>query len=312
VVESETFDELFAEIDRQMMLPPKLAAAVSRARPATAVVDVTVSTLEAGEFPALRFNALVVESWPSTARAFRTDKELTSDELREALRSTKARADAVSTGQEVLAFGFDDDLRQALGPVTGKWEPHDKPIDIEADTVAFGLVYMALVRALAYGRPVRHTFRTAGHALHLQDPARVSDVDRRNPLERELVAMREVYGNDLFGTVPDHGRAYAEGVILRLERRLDRWWLLFEPFTWVQRPEEHLHPDPVAPWLRERWWSRRNKEWAAMVGAWARLLAPEEHTRVHSWGLNDDTSGINAAFTIGKLTAWSRPGQVSV
>lgn len=312
VVESETFDELFAEVDRQMTLPPVLAKAVSLARPATAVVDVALPTTDVSRFPALRCNALVIERWPLKARAIRNDAVLTSEELRETLRRARAHADAVSTGSDVLAFGSDDDLRQALGMSSAQWAPRELTIDIEEDSVAFGLVYKALARALSYGRPLRHDFRNAGHSLHLDDPARATDVDRRRRLEHQLATMREVYENDLFGTVPGHDRAYAEGVALRLEHRLDRWWLLFEPFTWVQRPKERLRPDPIAPWLQKRWTLRRNKEWAAMVDTWAQLLAPNDHTEVRAWGLGESTAGINATFILGKLTAWSQPGQAGI
>jgi hypothetical protein len=310
VVESETFDELFAEVDRQMTLPTVLADALTHARPVATVVDVTLPTIDVGRFPALRCNALVVESWPSTARAFSLPKEFTPEELRGLLQKARARGDAVPRGSDVLAFGDDDSMRQALDLSSNDWAPRDVAIDIERDSVAFGLVYKALTRALTFGRPLRHDFRAAGHSLYLADPAKTNDQDRRTTLEQQLAPMRDVYGKDLFGTVPGQDRAYAEGIKLRLERRLERWWLLFEPFTWVRRPVERLRPDPVAPWLQQRWQMRRNKEWAAMVAAWAHLLVPQDPTLVRAWGLGTDAHGVNAAFTLGKTTAWSQPAQV--
>lgn len=312
IVESETFDELFAEIDRQITLPPVLADAVSRARPATAIVDVALPTAETGRFPALRCNALVVESYPSIVRAFRIDRTLRPEELRDALRSTNARADAVNTGRQVMAFGNDDDLQKAMGLTAAQWAPQDLKVDISQDNVALGLVYKALVRALSRNRPVRHDFRNAGHSLRLDDLTKTRDADRRRRLEQQLTAMRDVYQNDLFGTVPGHDRAYAEGINLKVEHRLDRWWLVFEPFTWVQRPKERLRADPIGPWIQSRWAMRRNKKWAAMVDVWAQLLVPQDHTEARAWWLEDRTAGIDAVFTLGKVTAWSQPGQAGI
>jgi len=42
-----------------------------------------------------------------------------------------------------------------------------------------------------------------------------------------------------------------------------------------------------------------------MVDAWARLLAPAEDTVVSAWGL--DGGGVDASFTLGRVTAWSEP-----
>jgi NAD-dependent SIR2 family protein deacetylase len=311
LVECDTFDELFAEIYRQMShrFVPPLTEAVSRVRPAAAVVDVTLSTASVTRFPALRCNALMIESWPKMARAFPAPSMSTADDLRTKLRNVKADADAVPLGNEILAFGSDNDLQKTLDVTASAWKPEEKSIDLAEDTVAFGLIYRSLTRALTRSRPLSLDFRDSGHSLYLRDPAKIQDATRRRRIDNQLVSMRRAYKNDLYGIVPGLGRSYAEGVHLKVELRLGRWWLLFEPFTWVRRPSERIHPDPVGPWLRERWTLRRNQEWAAIIDAWAELLAPNDHTEVRSWWLADERSGIDASFTLGRTTAWAQPGQ---
>jgi hypothetical protein len=304
VVESETFDELFAEIERQANLPPVLAQAVMAARPVSAVTSVEVPTASASRFPALRCNALPVKAWPHMARSFHLSSTMTSDELLALLKERRPAADVVLAGSKVLAIGKDDDMRRLFDISKRDWRPNDLEVDISEETLAFGLMYKALVRALTRGRPLRHRFRSSGHSLYVADMRKVDDRDRRRVLDQQLAPLRAVYGNDLFGTVPNLSRAYAEGVNLRLEHRLGRWWLLFEPYTWVEPSKDAVGPDPVVPWLRSRWVMRRNKEWAAMVDAWARLLAPAEDTVVSAWGLD---GGVDASFTLGRVTAWSEP-----
>jgi NAD-dependent SIR2 family protein deacetylase len=307
VVEGETFDEVFAEVDRQLTFSAAISDALVRARPISEVVEVALPSRESGQFPALRCNALALTAWPTTARSIRLARAPTAESLRDALRAVNAHADAVSVGAEVLAFGHDSDLQAALR--VSAWSPHERPIEISNDTVAFGLVYAALTRGLARSRPLRPILRRSSHMLAVVDPATTRDTDHRRRLETQLVTLRPVYGGDLFGTVRGTDRAYAEGVSLTLERRLDRWWLLFEPTTWVQPSPDRVRPDPAAPWLRERWARRRNKEWASMVNVWAQLLAPEDDTEVRAWWLPDDKPGIDATFVLGKVTAWSLPGE---
>jgi NAD-dependent SIR2 family protein deacetylase len=306
VVESDTFDELFAEIDRQLNFSPPISRALAQARPAVDLVDVDVPTVESARLPALRCNALVIASWPTEARLLRLPTPVPADSLRESLRSMKAQADAVSNGTELLAFGRDEDLRKALN--LSVWNPEVRTVEIAEESVVLGLTYAALARALARDRPLRPIFRRSGHVLALVDASTTRDADRRRRLEGQLGAMREVYGDDLYGTVRGTDRSYAEGVSITVERRLERWWLLFEPTTWVQPSRDRSKPDPIAPWLRERWVRRRNKEWASMVDAWAKLLAPHEQTEVRAWWLPDSAAGVDARFVLGNVTAWSAPG----
>jgi hypothetical protein len=308
IVGCDTFDELLGEIAQHLPLPGALLGPIAAHRAATAVVDVQVPTARAAQFPALRFNALPLQRWPVVARGVTLQVDL--DDLRGAAIRARAKIEVVSTGQQVLAYGYDDDLRRALN--LSKLEPIEVPIDIEKDTVAHGLVYQALTRALARSRPLWPLFRRKGHALVIRQPREEDDERRAERDTQKLEKLAAVYGGDLYGQIPGEGVPYAEAVNLRLEQQLDRWWLLFEPTTWVSRADhsDDGDRDPIAAWLRERWFKRRNAEWAAMVDAWADLLAPTEPTEARAFWL--DGGGVDAVFTLSATTAWAPPGQAGL
>jgi hypothetical protein len=61
---------------------------------------------------------------------------------------------------------------------------------------------------------------------------------------------------ELTGSVPDQG-SFSEGLDVRLERADDRWWLVFEPSTFIDTPPA-LTEDNQAQ-VREAW--RVADEW---------------------------------------------------
>lgn len=303
LVESETFDELLAAVERQVVLPTELRDALESRSSSELVVDVSLPTVEVAKFPVLRFNALPVVAMPSNAISVAVN--IDKHELRRLLRENRASVDAVPNGAHIIALGSDRDLRDALRSAANSVVFGTRALDAAASTVEQGLLLNALTRALSRDRPLRYVFDDRGNVLHLRDPSSARDAAYRRQLDAKLAPFRDVYGKDLFGVLPKFGgRKYAEGVRIRLDFRLSQWWLVFEPFTWVERHPERVRPDPVAPWIRERWFQRRNKEWAAMVAAWTDLLVPDPETVVQAWSGEETTK-----FVLGQKTAWSVPGQ---
>lgn len=299
LVQSETFDELLGEIGRQTALPPIVDAYLDARRTQERLIEVRLPKTEIGKFPALRFNALPVLAMPDTA--MHAASSVGDVEFRAVLRERRARVEAVANGAEIVALGDEDEFTAAVNEVGSDVPVERRPLRPEDDTVAHGLLLDALTRALAFDRPLRSRIGREGASLRLRSPS--TDSSRDAPADHRLAPMRAVYGNDLFGHVEAiDGRAYAEAVRLRLEHRLDRWWLLFEPFTWTERAAGREVPDPFAAWIRQRWFGRRNREWSAMVGAWAKLLAPRPETSV-PWPPSGE-----AGFVLGQTTAWSAPG----
>lgn len=316
LVEAENFDELTAELARQLDLPAVLAEHVDGARPAARLQPVALPTVEAGPFPALRCSAIPVLAMPTVARALQLSGPSTTPAVRELVRDVRPRPAVACVGDRVAAFGRDADLLTALATLGARLDG-EVPLDARADSWALGLLYDALTRALARGRPLRPMLRTAGHTLVLArpDPARTDQAaDRDRERLRPLVSA---YGGSIDGTVPNLDVSFSEAIRVRLEWRLDRWWCVFDPYTWVDirgddRPGAGGTVDFAADFRRERWATRYNWAWAKIIGAWAGLLAPHDPaTTVRCVGVRDDP-GVEATFSVGKVTAWSRPARAGV
>lgn len=313
LVEAENFDELTAELARQLDLPAELAGHIEAARPAARLQPVALPTVEAGRFPALRCSALPVLDMPMSARALRLGEPSTTPAVRELVREVRPRPIVACVGDRVFAFGRDSDLLTALAPLGARLDG-EISLDPQADSWALGLLYDALTRALARGQPLRPILRTSGHVLVLarSDPTRTDGAAVRG--RARLGPIVRAYDRSIDGTVPKLEVAFAEGVRIRLERRLDQWWCVFDPFTWVERRSDDLPGtggtvDAAADFRRERWATRYNRAWAEIIDAWARLLAPHDPTTtVRAVGVRD-APGMEATFSIGKVTAWSRPAR---
>lgn len=316
LVESETFDELAADVDRQLTLAEELVVHVRESRPLATLQPVVLPAADGSPFPVLRCSALPVLDLPSVARRVTLSRPMTTPEARSAVKAAGVRAIVAARGRDVVAFGADDDLLAAFSSHGGRVEG-EIALSPLSDSVDLGLLYDALVRSLTRGRPLRPILRRSGHSIV---------VAGSNPRDRERLApLQRAYSDSLFGTVPGATLPFAEGVRIRLEHHLDHWWCVFDPFTWVDFPRRERanegeledtplphrgHADPAGDWRTERWARRYNPKWSVIVDTWASLLVSGPEDTTHAVGLHD-RSGIDALFTISGTTAWSRPARAA-
>lgn len=329
VVECKTFDELAADVIKHVELAPVLMEHVMQGRTDPRLVPVNLPEIEARSFPVLRFSALLVESMPRVARRITLTQATTSHAARELLKAQRCRAIVAANGRELAVFGKDGEVLAALAPLGPKLAGTTE-LHATRDSWALGLLYDALVKALSRHRPIIPRFKRSGHSLIVSLPREGDDSEwnrRRNDL---LAPLSTAYASALTGIVDKLGYPFQEGILLKLERIEQRWWCGFEPYTFVDFPRE-IQPepspdpsseaghdvlgatydrrggDPAGDWRRERWAMRRNKEWAAILDAWVRLLTSTPDGTVRAFGLEEGV-GIDAAFTLSPLTGWSRPG----
>jgi NAD-dependent SIR2 family protein deacetylase len=311
-VEAANFDEVFGAIAQQVTLPSPLAAWLNATRAAPRVTPVAVTTTEAGRFPALRLNALPVLDYPRSALRIRCH-DVVPFQLRPLLKAVRMPGFGVASGREVLAFGVPDGWRHALAdyqPTSVEVVDIDPGLE-EADSLVMGLTYEAVARALVHGRPLRPLLRRSGH--------RIVVAHRGGPLPTVLMPLCDAYGTPLTGTREGGTKRWSEGVRLRLEWRLGRLWLLFEPWTFVEEIERSstppsaprarsrwASPDASAAWVKERWATRRNKVWAAALGAWADVLVGSDIADLVALDLSDPRA-VDARFRIARQTAYSLP-----
>lgn len=330
VVECKTFDELAAEVIKHVDLPPRLIDHIMVGRSAPRLVPVKLPDVEARKFPVLRYSAMLVETLPQMARRITLSQATTTVAVRALLKEHRCRASIAANGRELAVFGADEEVLSALASL-GPKSVGTVPLDPIRDSWALGLLYDALVKALARHRPVIPRFKRAGHSLVVAVPRDGEDDARTRQRSADLAPLRTAYASALTGTIDKLGYPYQEGVFLKLESIEGRWWCGFEPYTFVDIPrQEHVTHSPVSSsnderdalgipqerrlsdhagdWRRERWAMRRNKEWAAIIDAWAVMLtsSADGSGSVCAFGL-EDGAGIDATFTLSRLTGWSRP-----
>ena len=319
-VRIENFDESLASLGNQATLTPDLRGYVDGLRAEARVVDAAIPELDAGPLPVLRMNALPIVSAPTRALQSTLRSAVSPDELQDALRSAKWRGALASTGQRVLALGSAGHLETALN-LTAR--PTEVTIDCQrqdAPTIERALAYEGLTRGLARRLPTRAAIRQRG-----QHQLRVRPIDNQRPDNAEQAsaraALQQAYGDPLTGLCPaslgrgpdGRRREFAESVRLNVEWRLGVLWLLFVPHTWVSPPEGGKGPgrvavgDAASAWRKERWVNRRNERWAAIIGAWASIIAPDPQTTVPALppGLPYHDL-VGGDFILAQTTAYSR------
>lgn len=325
IVESQTFDEIAADIADATELPPSLRTHVYQARPSPVLREIPLPTAERRKFPVLQCSALPVLSLPTAAHRIQLDEPVSTARVRELLREAQVRCIVAGAGHELAAFGANADIERAFasigGRITGTIE-----LNPDKDSWARGLLYDALVLALCRGRPLFARLRRRGHSLMVRgvDPGGKPDVMARR--EQQLTELKHAYSTALTGTIPQLGFPFNEGVQIRLEKLNGRWWCAFEPFTHVEFPrhendeggnaETDCTDMPfqnlgrggrVIDWRRERWATRYNRAWAQIIAAWAQMLADAGQGPLRALGLKND-EGLDAEFRLSPITAWSRPG----
>lgn len=329
VVECATFDELAADIIKITDLPKPLFDRVMEGRPTPRLVPVQLPVTESRNFPVLRYSSLLIESMPRTARGVKLTQNTTSLMVREILKEKGVRATVAANGRELAVFGRDEEILDALAPLGATLDGEIK-LDPAADSWAMGLIYDALVRSLARRLPLIPRYKGNGHSVVIAPPRDGEDREQTRRNAQLLSNLRNAYKSDLTGTVPGLGFPFQEGLFLKLDLINGRWWLGFEPYTFVHIPRvdasevgssEHAENsssdpmgarpersgDPAGDWRRERWAQRYNRNWANIIAAWAQLLTDTGGKTKRAFGLQDG-AGMDALFEVSPVTGWSRPG----
>lgn len=328
VVESENFDELAGDIEREIRLEGPLLRHVRASRPTPLVEPVALPRVAAQPFPVVRCSAIEVVQMPNQATLVVVDRALTSPEAQRLVKDTKVWATVAARGREVLAFGPDKGLKHAFATVGGRIEG-TRPIQPSEDSVHLGLVYDAFTRAISRRKPLAPMLRHRGHNVLVRLPATDRDDLKAREERQRLRKLQSAYSDSLSGLVPKIERRYVEAIQVRLERWDGRWWCVFAPFTWVDLPrreaatttdgrssEEISMTDAEAikvvagDWRRERWARRYNAKWNAIIAEWAELIADEPNSSQSTHQFEDE--GVNAVFSVSPTTAWSSPGRTTV
>lgn len=323
IVESQTFDELAADIADCINLPPPLLSHVSQSRPEQVLRSVPLPIQEKRNFPVLQCSAIPILSMPKVARLLEVNTSITTVRAREIVKEAEVRAVVASNGRNIVAFGSDNDLIKAFaslgGRLAGTAELHPNK-----DSWALGLIYDALSRAVCRERPLFARMRSHGHYVLVADNHPNASQETIALKNAQLLQLKQAYSSALTGKIPKLDYPFHEGVQLHLEQLADHWWCVFEPITHVEvpRPERsqesaneesadfvptlHTQGNSVIDWRRERWATRYNSVWAKIISAWAAILAGENGHHLSTFDIPEG-AGYDAVFQLSAVTAWSRP-----
>ena len=312
VIEAETFDELMRDLFLLMEdVPDEIRAVFEPKRTRMSVVEVPPPG--SSGFPVIRLNALPV-TVPATCRSVECTIGGTR-EVRSAVRAAGADVIAARRQSAVICFGSDAAVRKAFDPhAVTKFDLHAiEPRRLAFESAELGLLNEALCRAIVRERPLGAVPMRGGWKLYVL-PAIAGDA---------RVAKLRTAAGAVTGTVPGTTLAWAEAVRVRLERKLERDWLLFEPCVWVDYPERTVDDvdedgrddpllrrdrDAVTEFVHGRAATRYNHVLQKLFDGWVELLVGPAGVReatVRTFGIGD---GVDASFTISRTTAFSRRG----
>jgi hypothetical protein len=244
---------------------------------------------EFAKVPVLRLSALRVYTLPSVARKIHFKNKTTIDEIRTYLKQAKVQATIAVAGDGYATFGNDGDLLKALSPLSPEL---CGTIDLcpVKESWALGLLYDALMRALCRGNSLVPNFRSKGHMIRASMGRKGESVDQRRDRLRKLAPLKAAYGTDVVGEVKGLGYPFAEALRIRMEQSAGRWWVVFDPFTFVLVPRQEASEEdngdarllawsirdgmnPAGDWVRERWAQRYNQRWNDIINAYSQLLS---------------------------------------
>lgn len=315
VIETESFDELTGDVLNLIQdIPEEVVKQIGSRVKRLSEAPIPV---HGQSWPILRLNALPVVSWPTIAR--RVVCEIGgAREVREAVRKGGTPVLAARRSVGVIAFGSDADVRKTFeGFGISQFDVHS----IEAprfryESAELGLLYEALAQGLARQYPLQVQRRGPSFMAAI-DPGRASDPVFA-PLRRAI--------SPISGCVPKTRVRWSEAFRFRLEYRLGTLWLLLMPTVWIERgvaPDEAVETaenDPegddaeaqsdelAREFVRSRLAGRYNKAWNYVLDGWAAILAGEAkdaRREIRAFGIGD---GIDAVFTISRVTGFSRKG----
>ena len=243
-------------------------------------------------WPVVRLNALRVASVPPVCRRVVCEVGGIAD-VRAAITEADTNIIATRTRAGVLAFGSDDDIKNAFQTYGIRdFDVHTLETKRHRyDSVERGLLREALTAAIVReGR-----LEIVGHrrSTDLLAPAN-PEADIWQPLRKLIGAIMGEVGNHQELT-------WREGVSIRLDWADDRLWVLVGPrivFDGITDDTKTV----AADFSRDRTVKRYNRELNALIHFWTQHLAGDEG-ELCALGIDD---GIDAVFRLLLPTAFSR------
>ncbi|HVE91857.1 MAG TPA: SIR2 family protein [Actinomycetota bacterium] len=283
-----SFDEVAGDLLAMEDLPTGMAERLAPQRDPRRVVPTPIRR-RGTDWPVVRLNAVPFIALPPLFR-FVDCSIGGSAEVRQAVENAGADVLAARSRRGVICFGGDEAVRKSFSPygitsfgVSDVIAPRLGHRSTEA-----GLVFEALSRALTRCRPLRRAHEKSRHLFVVSD---VSD---------QSVSRLKASTGDLVGRIPGTSLRWAEGVRVRIDHRLGRTWLCYEPVVWAEPIEGADAGVARAKFVRERLVRRFNRQTFDLLDAWAEILTGPQLVAF------DVPEGVDARFELDSRSAFSR------
>lgn len=293
-----TFDELGGDLLVLYDLPVPIDEKLKQARGSRPHVPAPILVRD-GTYPLIRFNALPLDV-PTQCR-FVVCTIGGAAEVQAAVAAAGKQVIAGRRAQGILAFGRDDDVRETF-EAFGITAFDIFPIAdqrLRFDSGELGLIYDGITLALSRHLPLRESEPTGRSHMLVLDPQRGGE-DIYRPLS-------EAVNGPVAGTIPKTSLPWAEGMVVHIERRLDRNWLCLEPVVTAPRSDDPAVEALRTEFLRERRARRYNVVATGILDAWVMLLTQgREAVEYSAFGCTD---GVDAVYGIHRRSAFSGRGK---
>ena len=295
LIDITNFDELFGDIARFMQGLDQ--AALASIAPKSARLASSIVPNPSKRPPFIRSNAIPIVSMSSTCRLIECDIG-----GYEAVQAAIAQANVDIIAQRskvgVIAFGRDEDLKKAFNPYNiQRLDFHA----ISGDRLArssgeLSLFYDSLSKALS---------RIPGIRVK-RNRSSCSAIAEAGQVAPETFSGNGVNPIDVVeGMVKSTTIRWCEGVSIQFDHRASRNWLLLRPKIFLDETEGKSEVEILAAkdFVRERLAVRHNREYAAILDGWIKVLFGAERRAVlRAFAISD---GSDAVFEIETITGYS-------
>lgn len=295
VVEIETFDTAWADIIKGFDSLPKedmdnLNQNYHR------ITNYPIPTV-GSKYPLLRLNAIPILEYPATARLYKCDAGNTK-EIKEFIAKSKVDVLAIRKQAGVVGFGSDKDFNSAFSSYgdydTDLYHIKDKDL-LYDDSSMKGLITMALLKAMAQGRPFRITKRRERYFL-FPNPKKLTE-RFFDPLRNSLI--------NISGTIPKSRLTWVMALEINVQYNLSTPLLILTPTVIASKTSERAESRLVAPFVKEMTAQWYNQKYDQILNSWLCLIFGDDK-EITITAYQRPISGINASFRLSKTTAFTK------
>lgn len=269
IIEVDNFNELMSRLKKQFTaLPEDLIKQHLDRRYELPNIPIPVA---GNKYPIIKTNALPILAMPKQCYAFKGTGINNFQDLK--VKLEKAEKYPIVTLREDKILSFDYGLHSVLGGQVEGYKITEEMLGDDIEPHFKGFLQKSLFSAIGENGPFQ--IFTKGFTTHIVVNHRHQNDKRLLPISSAVDSVHR--SKALCGKIPDTQMHWAESIRLKLDRNLDRFWILVSPDVWIydgdktrETYQEEL--DTMKAFKKNRLKWRRNFEKARLVNAWQEVL----------------------------------------